>query len=370
MRIITIISRLLVSLLFIFSGLIKANDPLGFSYKLVEYFEVFDVHFLVPIALPLAMFICAFEVILGFALLIGARINLTLWLLLLMIGFFTFLTFYSAYYEKVLSCGCFGDAIPLTPWQSFTKDVILLVLIILLFIGKQAIHSVFPTGIENSVLVLVIIASFAFPVYTYNYLPIIDFRPYAKGKNISEQMVGTPDEIKYFYTLKDKKTGEIIEVDKWPDNWDKKYDYVSSRTEVIKKGTEAKIKDFSITNLEGTDYTPEIVKNPGYTFLLVCYDLDKTNKDVFGKVNDFSLLCKQDSISFICLTASPKNSVEAFKNDVRTNIDFYNCDGTVLKTMVRANPGLMLIKGGNVIDIWHYNSFPAYSDLKEQHFKK
>jgi len=370
MRVITIISRLLVSLLFIFSGLIKANDPLGFSYKLVEYFEVFDIHFLIPIALPLAMFICAFEIILGFALLIGARINLTLWLLLLMIVFFTFLTFYSAYYQKVLSCGCFGDAIPLSPWQSFAKDIILLVLIIILFIGKQEINPVFPEGIENSFLILVIVASFTFPIYTYNYLPIVDFRPYAKGKNISEQMKGTPDEVKYFYTLKDKKTGETIEVDKWPNNWDKKYEYMSSRTEITKKGIESKIKDFSITTLEGSDYTQDIIENPDYTFLLVCYDLDKTNKDVFGKVNDFAQLCKQDSILFICLTASPKTSVEAFKNEVKTSIDFYNCDGTVLKTMVRANPGLMLMKGGNVIDIWHYNSLPAFSTLKEQHFKK
>lgn len=370
MRVITIISRLLVSLLFIFSGLIKANDPLGFSYKLIEYFEVFDVHFLVSVALPLAMFICAFEVILGFALLIGARINLTLWLLLLMILFFTFLTFYSAYYQKVLSCGCFGDAIPLTPWQSFAKDVILLILIIILFIGKKEINPVFPEGFENSFLVLTIIASFVFPIYTYNYLPIVDFRPYAKGKNIPEQMKGTPDEVKYFYTLKDKKSGETIEVDKWPDNWDKKYDYLSSRTEVTKKGIEAKIKDFSITDLDGSDYTQDIIENPNYTFLLVCYDLDKTNKDVFGKVNDFAMLCKQDSISFVCLTASPKTSVAAFKNEVKTTIDFYNCDGTVLKTMVRANPGLMLIKGGNVIDMWHYNSLPAFSTLKEQHLKR
>jgi uncharacterized membrane protein YphA (DoxX/SURF4 family) len=370
MRIITIISRLLVGLLFIFSGLIKANDPLGFSYKLVEYFEVFDTHFLVPAALPLAMLICAFEVILGVALLIGARIKLTLWLLLLMIVFFTFLTFYSAYYQKVLSCGCFGDAIPLTPWQSFTKDVILLVLIIILFIGKQNLHPVFPAGVENSLLILIIIASVAFPVYTYNYLPVVDFRPYAIGKNIPEQMKGTPDEVKYFYTLKDKKTGETIEVDKWPEQWDKKYDYVSSRTEVTKKGIEAKIKDFSITDLNGSDYTQDIIEYPGYTFLLVCYDLDKTNKDVFGKVNDFAMLCKQDSIPFVCLTASPKESVEAFKNEVKTTIDFYNCDGTVLKTMVRANPGLMLIKGGSVVDMWHYHSFPSFSNLKEEYLKK
>ena len=370
MKIVTTIARVLVGLLFIFSGFIKANDAVGFSYKLVEYFEVFGTHFLVPVALPLAIFICVFEIILGFTLLMGARIKLTLWLLLLMIVFFTFLTFYSAYFQKVLSCGCFGDAIPLTPWESFTKDLILLVLIIVLFIGKQYIQPLFGLRFENVLLVIVVIASTAFPIYTYNYLPVIDFRPYAIGKNIPEQTIGIPDEVKFYYLLKDKKTGETKEVDAWPENWDQIYDYVSNRTEITKKGVEPKVKDFSIASLEGSDYTQDIIENPNYNFLLICYDLDKAEQDVFGKVNDFSALCKQDSLSFIALTASTKETIDRFKQEAKTNIDFYNCDGTVLKTMIRSNPGLMLLKGGTVIDMWHYHSFPSYNDVKEKHFKK
>jgi uncharacterized membrane protein YphA (DoxX/SURF4 family) len=370
MRVITIISRLLVGLLFIFSGLIKANDPLGFSYKLTEYFEVFDTHFLVPLSLFLAILICIVEVLLGFMLLLGARIKLTLWLLLLMIAFFTFLTFYSAYYQKVLSCGCFGDAIPLTPWQSFTKDIVLMVLIIILFIGKDYLNPILPETFENFVLVLIIIAATAFPVYTYNYLPVKDFRPYAIGKNILEQTKGVPDEVKFFYVLKDKKTGEQIEVDKWPTDWDKKYDYLDNRTEVVKKGIEPKIKDFSISSLDGSDYTQDIIENPNYNFLLICYDLDKTDKAAFGEINDLLALCKQDSLSFVGLTASPKPNVEMFKTEVNVDMQFYNCDGTVLKTMIRANPGLMLMKGGVVVDMWHYHDFPSYSELKEKYFKK
>ncbi|MES2140855.1 MAG: BT_3928 family protein [Bacteroidota bacterium] len=370
MKIITNIARILTGLLFIFSGFIKANDAVGFAYKLVEYFEVFGTHFFIPIALPLAIFICVFEIILGFTLLMGAKVRLTLWLLLLMIVFFTFLTFYSAYFQKVLSCGCFGDAIPLTPWQSFTKDLVLLVLIIILFIGKQFITPIFGQRFENALLVLVIAASTAFPIYTYNYLPVIDFRPYAIGKNIPEQTKGVPDEVKFFYTLKDKKTAETTEVDKWPENWDQNYDYISSRTEVTKKGIDPKIKDFTISNLEGSDYTQDIIENPNYNFLLICYDLDKTETDVFGKVNDFAALCKQDSVPFILLTASTKETIEKFKQETKTTVDFYNSDGTVLKTMIRSNPGLMLIKGGTVIDMWHYHSFPSFSDVKEKYFKK
>lgn len=370
MKIITTVVRILTGLLFIFSGFIKANDSLGFAYKLVEYFEVFGTHFLIPVALPLAMFICIFEIILGFTLLMGARTRLTLWLLLLMIVFFTFLTFYSAYFQKVLSCGCFGDAIPLTPWQSFTKDLILLTMIIILFIGKQYINPVFGKRFENVLLIIILAATTAFPIYTYNYLPVIDFRPFAIGKNIPEQTKGIPDEVKFYYTLKDKKTGEVKEFEKFPDNYDQFYDFVSSRTVVTKKGIDPKIKDFSITDLNGSDYTQDIIENPNYNFLLICYDLEKTDKDVFGKINDFAALCKQDSVTFIALTSSTKETIEKFKQEAKTNIDFYNSDGTVLKTMIRSNPGLMMLKGGTVIDMWHYHTIPSFNDVKEKYFKK
>lgn len=370
MKIVTTIARILVGLLFIFSGFIKANDTLGFSYKLVEYFEVFETQFLVPLALPLSIFICIFEIVLGFTLLMGARVKLTLWLLLLMIVFFTFLTFYSAYFDVVKECGCFGDFIHLTPWESFTKDLILLILIIILFIGRQYINPLFSPRIENGLLVIITIASTAFPIYTYNYLPVIDFRPYAVGKNIPEQTKGVPDELKYFYKLKDKKTGETIEVDKWPENWDQIYDYVDSRTEVTKKGIDPKIKDFAISSLEGSDYTGDIIENPDYNFLLICYDLDKTNKKVFDKINDFAALCKADEIKIVAITASTPDLIAEFKAETKTDLEFYTSDGTVLKTMIRSNPGLMMLKGGTVIDMWHYHSFPSYSNLKEKYFKK
>ncbi len=370
MKKLTNVARVLVGFLFIFSGLIKANDSVGFAYKLVEYFEVFQIHFLVPIALPLAMFICIFEMVLGFTLLMGARTKLTLWLLLLMIVFFTFLTFYSAYYQKVLSCGCFGDAIPLTPWQSFTKDLILLVLILLLFAGKRYINRFFKPNWENRLLLLILISTIAFPIYTYNYLPVKDFRPYAIGKNIPEQTKGVPDEVKFYYTLKNKKTGEVNEFDHWPEKWDLMYDYISPRTEILKKGIDPKIKDFTISDLNGSDYTQDIIENPNYNFLLICYDLGKTNKDVFGKITDFATLCKQDNVPFIVLTSSTKQQIEKFKQETKTNVIFYTSDATVLKTMIRSNPGLMMLKGGTVIDMWHYHSFPSYNDVKKKYFKK
>src|SRR5690554_5161297 len=137
MRYLVGFSRIIVGLLFIFSGLIKLNDPVGFSFKLQDYFapEVLDLGFLMPYTLLLAIVLVIFEVLLGMMLLLGSSKRFTLWSLLLMIVFFTFLTFYSAYYNKVTDCGCFGDAIPLTPWESFYKDIVLLILILIIFIG-------------------------------------------------------------------------------------------------------------------------------------------------------------------------------------------------------------------------------------------
>ncbi|HEX8515749.1 MAG TPA: BT_3928 family protein [Bacteroidia bacterium] len=370
MKAVTTISRILVGLLFIFSGFIKANDTLGFSYKLVEYFEVFGIHFLVPLALTLSIVICIAEILLGFMLLLGARVKLTLWLLVLMIVFFTFLTFYSAYYDVVKECGCFGDFLHLTPWQSFTKDLVLLILIIILVIGRQYIEPLFNERVENALLIIILVATVIFPLYTYNYLPVFDFRAYAIGKNIPEQTKGVPDELKYFYKLKDKKTGEVKEFDKWPENWDKDYEYVDNRTVVTKKGIDPKIKDFTITSLEGGDFTQEIIENPNHNFLLIAYDLEKANKDVFGKINDFAALCKADSVTFVVLTSSTPDVIEGFVNETKAHLRYYTTDGTVLKTMIRSNPGLMLLKAGTVIDMWHYHSFPSYSDVKEKYFKK
>ncbi|MBN8702974.1 MAG: DoxX family protein [Bacteroidetes bacterium] len=371
MRIITQFSRIFVGVLFIFSGLIKANDPLGFSYKLDEYFEVFGTEFLMPLSLFLAIFMCVLEVVLGFFLLLGARIKLTLWLLLALTVFFGFLTFYSAYYDVVKSCGCFGDAIKLTPWQSFWKDMILLAFVLILLIGQKHINSLLGETAENIAMAIIIAGTVAFPVYTYNYLPIKDFRAYAIGKNIPEQTLGKPDVLKFFYTLKNKKTAETKEFDTWPENWDVEWDYVSSRNEVVEKGVEPQIKDFGISSVEdGADYTQDIITNPNYNFLLIAYDLAKTEKDVQGRINDFYELCSNDSVSFVCLTASGKDLVTPFKAEYKINYPFYNTDGTVLKTMIRANPGLMLLKGGVVIDMWHYNSFPAYNDVKQKYFGK
>jgi len=366
MRFLTQLSRILVGALFIFSGLIKANDPLGFSYKLNEYFEVFGTDWLVPFSLFISIFMCALEMLLGILLLIGARIKLTLWLLLLMILFFASLNFYSGYYDKVHECGCFGDAIKMTPWQEFRNNMIMLVMTIFMLIRHNDIRSLFGMKMENAFVFLSIIASLGFPLYTYNYLPIIDFRPYKIGTNIYEAI---HPQVKYYYTLKNKKTGEVKDFDAWPPNWDKEWDYVSNRAEPLKKGI-TQIVGFSMENRSGEDYTDTFLQNPKYSFLLVEYDLDKANRGVQGRINDFSALCQKDGMEFIGLTTSTPEKINEFKNEAHSMYYFYRCpDDVPLKTMIRSNPGLILFKAGVVIDMWHFHSFPSYNDIKEKYFK-
>ena len=201
------ISRILVGVLFIISGFIKLNDPLGFSYKLQEYFgsDVLNLEFLIPYALGISVIVVVFEVVLGVFLLIGYKPKFTVWSLLLMIVFFTFLTFYSAYFDKVKDCGCFGDALKLTPWESFTKDVILLVLILILFIGSKYITSIFAKLPTTVIALLSFIASLWFGYHVLMHLPSIDFRAYAIGKNIQKQMAIPEDAqkpiLEYTWTL-------------------------------------------------------------------------------------------------------------------------------------------------------------------------
>ena len=367
MKFLTQLSRILVGVLFIFSGLIKANDPLGFSYKLDEYFSVFGTEFMIPLSLSFAIFICAYEIIFGCMLLIGSKIKLTVWALLLMIIFFTFLTFYSAYFDKVKECGCFGDFLHLTPWQSFYKDIALLVLILILLPGKKYISPLFPGRIEGLLNLIVIIFSVGFPLYTYNFLPIKDFRPYAIGKNIQEGMKLPPgakqDSIQMVFIY--EKDGKQIELT--PEQIktiDSTYKYVDRKDKVIREGDKPAIHDFSIASPDGSDYTEQILNYSEYYFFLVCYDLDKANKNVFGKINDFSKLCRADRIPIICLTASA-DQIESFKKETGVDIDFYLTDPITLKTMIRSNPGLILLKQGTVVDRWHYHSFPSYTDVKK-----
>lgn len=377
-----IVCRVLVGLLFIFSGLIKQNDPLGFGYKLQEYFEVFHMMFLYDYATAIAIFLCALEIILGAALLLGLRGKQVAWGLLLLIIFFTFLTFYSAYFDVVRTCGCFGDAIPLTPWQSFSKDLVLLLFILVIFFNRDLIQPVIRSKKAQDLSLLIItVLSVGFGLYTYNFLPVMDFLPYKIGKNIPEQMKVPPgapqDEFEITYTLKNKKSGEskkmtdkeYLKTEIWKDT---SWEIVGEpENKLIKKGFDVKIKDLKVTDAFSTDYTKEIFESPNYNLVIVAYDLGKTNLKAIGGLNALAINAAENyNIRSVLLTSATPEVAEKFQKANKLTMEIFYCDAVPLKSMVRANPGLMLIKNGTVINKWHYHLLPSYTQLEHDYFQK
>lgn len=375
-------SRVFVGILFIFSGFIKANDPLGFGYKLQEYFEVFHLNFLNPLATGLAIFLCTLEIVLGALLLLGIWSKRVAWGLLLIILFFTLLTFISAFFKVVTSCGCFGDAIPLTPWQSFGKDVVLLVFIAYIFLNKALIQPIIASAKkQNNVVIGVSLMALFFGLYTYNFLPILDFLPYKVGANIPSLMVippgEKPDEFQIMYHLKHKIDGreqemsdkDYLKTEIWKDgNWE----IIGEPTkELLKKGFEPKIRDLIINDASGTNYTKEIIENPYYNLVFVAYDLDETNQKAIGKLNALALnVTEQFNLRTVFLTSNSAEDAEAFTKKYNLFSEVFYADAVPLKSMVRANPGVLLLKDGTVINKWHYNNLPSFDELAEKYFSK
>jgi hypothetical protein len=392
---VTTTARIAVGGLFIFSGAIKANDTLGFSYKMEEYFGIFSQGFPCDMsseespegagdagknegsmmswlwnffhehALALSVIICIAEIILGGMILLGIRVELTLWLLLGMIVFFSLLTFYSACCNQVKTCGCFGDFIKLTPWQSYWKDMVLLVLIALLFAGKENINTPFNPVLQTIAMIIVIAFALWLPWYTYNHLPIFDFRPYQTGTDICKDRQGIADKMKWYYTY--KKGNELKELDKQLK--EQGWELVSHRTVITEAGKPAPIQDFHIRTREGEEVTDSILNMPGPRFLLISPLLKKADRNEQGQLNDLYTLAKQEGIPFICLTASGEDDIRSFISETNAAYTFYITDETALKTMIRANPGLVLLKGCEVAAMWHNNDLPSYNDVKAKYFK-
>ena len=366
------ICRVIVGVLFIFSGMVKADDPIGFGYKLDEYWDAFHTPFLSPFSLSLASFMCILEVSLGIALLLGFRMKLTSWLLLLLSLFFTFLTAFAAITGSPKECGCFGDAISLTAWQTFFKDVVLTGLVFVIFYLRDTIPSLFSNAFRNLLLTLGVLAVCAFTYYCYAHLPVWDFRAYKVGNNI--ELLRKPPagakadvfETKFIY--KDKHTGKVKEFTEadypWKDtlNWQ----YVDTKSVMVQKGDDAKITDLFIYDSNNRDVTDSLLLQPNFTFWVIMPDINLTNKNAFTKLNDLVKACDKHHINLIGITSSDYNDYDTFRHNVNAAFPFYRSDNTVLRTMIRSNPGLMLMKAGVVMEIWHYNDIPTWDEVAKQ----
>ena len=307
MKILVQLSRIIVGALFIFSGFVKLVDPIGSQYKFQEYFSesVLNMEFLIPYALPFAILLIVAEILLGVTILIGYKPKITVWSLLILTLIFLFLTWYSAYYNKVTDCGCFGDAIKLTPWETFYKNVILIALIILLVLKVSMIKPVFGGKIPK-IITLISLASFLFIIqHVLTHLPIIDFRAYAVGKNIPEGMVFPED------------------------------------------GSIPPVHDFMLEDAQA-DLAPELLQKEKL-MLIVIYNLDKSDENGFSAIRETATKALKKGYTVYGVSASFTDDLLAAKEKHNFPFEFLFCDETTLKTMIRANPGVMILNKGTVM---------------------
>jgi uncharacterized membrane protein YphA (DoxX/SURF4 family) len=442
------ISRILVGSLFIVSGLIKANDPVGFSYKLNDYFApgVFNMGWLDPVALELSVLICVAEIVLGVAILFGARMKLASWSLLILMIFFTFLTGYTAianwffdnyessttqFFEGVFGfvarqdisymkdCGCFGDAIKLNPWESFLKDVVLLIFTVFIFLKRKVTK---PEGLQTDLINLgvsmVLIAAFAlgmvswafpiwfalvtfivllgikqfikqdskdwimaiastiiatwFSVYCIQHLPVKDFRPYKIGNNIGELKECPPDAPQdiyndtWFYEVNGVVGEYTTEQAPWAIEGTK---FVDRETELIFKGCEPPIHDFVLESEDGMDYTEDILAEE-YMLLVIGYDITNADEDVQPKLNALYDASNNDGGPYMyAMVSNVSSEIETFRHKHQNMFEYLTGDATMLKTIIRSNPGLVLLNKGTVIGKWHYNDIPTYDEIKSEYLK-
>ena len=330
----------------IISGFVKLNDPLGFAYKLEEYYsaDVLDIPFLMKYVTANGFMVSLVEVILGLAIIYGLKISQTLIVSIAMFLFFGFLTFYSAYFNKVTDCGCFGDAVHFTPWQSFSKDMLLLAMTIFLWFKKRKI---LPKKNASIIISTGIILSSSVALYAINNIPLIDFRPYKIGANITELMNipdnATKDIYEDLWVYKVDGNNVDFKTDDAP--WDiKGAEFVSRSTKLISKGYEPPIHDFSLIK-EDTDYTNKILSEKE----VVCIISLKVSEINDGEIESLKNLISSNK-RVILISPISDNTIDDFFNKIGKTIEHYTIDDTTCKTIIRSNPGIIVLKEGVITE--------------------
>ena len=357
LHIIGSIARTLLALTFIFSGFVKAVDPLGTVYKIEDYLTAFGGFFtsMLPLATFAAVLLILTEWTLGILMLCNVRTKVTSWLALVFYLVMTPLTLYIALTNPITDCGCFGDALVISNWQTFWKNVILTALVISLLCTKKHIPQTFVWQAEIGILLLAMIAAGGLMLYTHYHLPLIDFRPYKIGNNIPELMEFPEDAEHDVYntTFIYEKDGveQEFTLANYPKG-DSTWQFVEQRTELIKKGYEPPIHDFELIDYEGEDLTYDILEAER-AVLVVMYDLEKADLSQLPKVVALCKATEEKDEAFYLLTAATDDQIEAFIEQNNFDVDrslFLTADGIMLKTIVRANPGVFVVENGTITD--------------------
>ena len=359
MKNIVTILRVLVGLLFIFSGLIKANDPLGLSYKMDEYFAVWHWDWATPYSLWLSMGMNVLEIASGVVLILGIWAKANTRLLLGLIVFFTFLTGYAVVSGRIKTCGCFGDCIPLQAWQSFVKDLILLALIAFLAIKYKSIGPLLPANAGYITLLIALAATVYLQIHVLKHLPLMDCLPYAKGKKLMPQMQvpagSQPDSVAIFYTYKKAGVEVSFDASHFPQDFnDTVYSYVKRENVVVRKGNaEPAIKDFALFTQSGNDTTTAILNQPTTYLLYFAKNFNGLSGDEQEFFSKLYLKCRQKNIPLFVVTNEPDGAEKWFNASNHFAVPVLNCDGTVMKTVLRGPMGIVAMKGDQVMGKWN-----------------
>ena len=384
-------SRIFMGILFILSGYVKAVDPYGFSLKIDEYFVSFGMDFMTPLSMFFSIAAITAEFMIGIALLFSIQMRITSWLLFLFMSFFLVLTFWLAYaldivqlynslFQKnytlfvVTDCGCFGDFITLTNKETFYKNVFFMIFTLVIFAQnkKYKIHNLMYITQWGPLLLGLIFVLFM-QIYCLRHEPWHDFRPWFKGNFIAAETYSEAPELDYIFIYKHKDNNTSLELTTEDlinisddsvqcNDFENNYIYSDRKEKIIKKGIDAVLSDFSLTDINNnTDYKEDIISQAGFHFILIIRDTKKANLKRFDDIMEFANKCLQNNIPFIAVTGSTPNEIQDFKLKHNILFPIYFSDETPLKTAIRNNPGLILLKDGYVMDKWSYVDIPNYN---------
>lgn len=372
MKVIKHIARILVGITFIFSGYVKGIDPWGSTYKFTDYFNAMGMEWMIWAAFPLGIILALAEFTIGIALLFNIFIKFFSWLALLFMAIFLPLTLWVAIKNPVPDCGCFGDALIISNWETFYKNIALTVLSIIVVKTRKDMKCLFNQKIANALGILSIVVYCSSVFYSYNHLPVFDFRPYKVDVNIPDAMtvpIDAPQDVyKNIYYYENKNTGKIKKFNDenfpWQDtlNWK----YSDSKTKLIKEGYHAPIHDFTIETPDGDNIIDFFMYDENYVFMLVAYNLEKSSLKPQDKINNLANWALENGLSFICLTSSLPDESAIFAEETGAPYEFFNCDEITLKTIIRSNPGLIVLKEGTIVGKWHYNDIPTPEKFIEE----
>jgi len=356
------ISRLMFGCVFIFSGFVKAIDPLGFTYKIEDYLNAFGGVFAVfaDFAFPVAIILSTLELLIGFNFVFKILLKPTAYVAFLLMLVMTPLTLYIALVNPVADCGCFGDALVISNWVTFYKNLVLIVLVIMVLIFNKRFRPYVVASTQRKAVLVFVALGVGLSVYCFRHLPLIDFRPYEVETNIPESMLRPADAPSDVYetTFIYQKNGQQKEftLENYPKE-DSTWVFVDQKTVLKSEGYKTPIHDFSIVNAQFDDITEEILYNPGSTYLLIMYDVTKASVEGTKEAEKMYQKALKSGIPFYALTASTDDEVKQFVENRGVSFPFCKTDPITLKTIVRANPGLVLLKKGTIVGKWNWRDF-------------